>query len=245
MAVDKRLLQALDAAEATQPRPFQSADRKDKKNYAERLSRAIAEQVASSLRPRFRGIIPTEDGSGHESMARSSRGPKKLDVNYSTPELGLGLGVSIKTINYRDPGKSGRYTKNYTRVDNELRAEAMDYHTRQPYAVMVALIFLPQDACDDGTKTSPSSFGAAVRAFRSRAGRGGPKDDAELFERIFLGLYETDPKRGDIWFFDVAESPPFAARPKKLMLDWDRVIAEITNVYEIRNDPPFRWSDRP
>jgi hypothetical protein len=224
---------------------FRPPTGRTRRTYAERLSRAIAQQVANSLRPRFRGIIPTEEGTGHESLARSSRGPKKLDVNYSTPELGLGLGVSIKTINYRDPGKSARYTKNYTRVDNELRAEAMDYHTRQPYAVMAALIFLPQDACDDGSDTTPSSFGAAVRAFRFRGGRRSPKDDSELFERIFLGLYNAEAARGDIWFFDVAESPPFAARPKKQLFDWDKVMDEIVAVYEARNDPPFRWSDRP
>ena len=55
--------------------------------------------------------------------------------------------MSIKTINFRD-ATTKRYTKNYTRADGELRAEASDYHERQPYAVMVAVIFLPIDACD-------------------------------------------------------------------------------------------------
>lgn len=112
----------------------------DKKNYAERLSRALAQRFANALRPHFEGILPDSSGKGQESKARSAKGYKKLDVNYSTPELGLGLGVSIKTINFVDP-KSKRYTKNYTRVDAELRAEATDYHDRQPYSVMVAVIF--------------------------------------------------------------------------------------------------------
>ncbi len=90
-------------------------------------------------------------------------------MNYSTTDLGLGLGVSIKTINFRD-GKSGRYTKNFTRVDNELRAEAIDYHVRQPFAVLVGLVFLPYDACEDG-RTTHSSFGGAVRVFHYRANR--------------------------------------------------------------------------
>lgn len=84
-------------------------------------------------------------GFGQESRARTGKGLKKLDVNYSTIELGLGLGLSIKTINFRD-AKTKRYTKNYTRVDNELRAEAADYHERQPYSVLCAVIFLPFDA---------------------------------------------------------------------------------------------------
>ena len=87
--------------------------RTDKKNYAELLSRALAQRFADALRSSFKGILPNPDGSGQESKARTGKGLKKLDVNYSTVELGLGLGVSIKTINFRDP-KTRRYTKNYT-----------------------------------------------------------------------------------------------------------------------------------
>lgn len=116
--------------------------RADKKNYAEALSRKLAIRFANGLRPNFREILPDESGVGQESKARTAKGFKRLDVNYSRPEIGLGLGVSIKTINFRDP-KTGRYTKNYTRVDGELRAEASDYHDRQPYAVMVAVVFIP------------------------------------------------------------------------------------------------------
>src|SRR5262245_42608206 len=95
------------------PCPESSAGAAAKKNYAERLSRAIATKVATGLRPHFPGILPDESDKGHESKARTSKGFKKLDVNYSTPELGLGLGVSVKTVNFRDR-KSARYTKNYT-----------------------------------------------------------------------------------------------------------------------------------
>src|SRR5262249_24517572 len=147
------------------------------------------------------------DGSGQESKARTGKGLKKLDVNYSTVELGLGLGLSIKTINFRD-ATTERYTKNYTRVDNELRAEAADYHERQPYAVLCAIIFLPADACDDGGK-APSSFGQAVQIFRFRAGREKAVDDSTLFERILIGLYDTREKEfGRVAFFDVMDAPP-------------------------------------
>jgi hypothetical protein len=89
--------------------------------------------LANALRPSF-PILPDEFGKKQESKARTSKGYKKLDINYSTTELGLGLGVFVKTLNFKDP-KSQRYTKNYSRIDNELRAEASDYHERQPYAV--------------------------------------------------------------------------------------------------------------
>jgi hypothetical protein len=216
----------------------------EKKNYAERLSRALANRVARELRATFPDILPSADGKGQESRARTSKGYKKLDVNYSTPELGLGLGISIKTINFID-AKTKRYTKNYTRADGELRAEASDYHERQPYAVMAALIFLPADSCDDGDPkgNAPSSFGQAVTIFRFRAGRLKPMDPSLLFERVFIGLYETGkPRFGEVAFFDVMDAPPKRGRPKKT-LTFDEVIGEIVETYDARNRPQFRWAD--
>lgn len=212
-----------------------------KKNYAETLSRELAQRFADDLRPQFPGILPDPQGKGQESRARTSKGFKKLDVNYSTVELGLGLGVSIKTINFRDAA-SRRYTKNYTRADGELRAEASDYHERQPYAVMVAVVFLPADACDDAL-TGVSSFGAAVQIFRSRAGRRSHEDASMLFERVFIGLYETAVEEfGRVDFFDVMAAPPRRGRPRAPM-SVDRLLSEIVATYDRRNAPPFVWDD--
>jgi hypothetical protein len=217
------------------------ADAKQKKNYAETLSRALATRFANALRPHFPGILPDEHGRGQESKARTAKGVKKLDVNYSTVELGLGLGLSIKTINFRD-GASNRYTKNYTRADGELRAEASDYHVRQPYAVMVAVVFVPLDSCDDAKK-DPSSFGQAVRIFRFRGGRDAPTDDPNLFEAVFIGLYDTDPQRfGQVSFFDVRNAPPRSGRPKDAM-GFDQLVEAIKRTYDTRNSPVFEWAD--
>ena len=214
-------------------RRFMDRGRAAKKNYAERLSKALAQKVADALRPRFKGILPDEQGARHESRARTAKGVKKLDVNYSTPELGLGLGISIKTINFPDPG-TGRYTKNYTRVDNELRAEAADYHGRQPYAVLAALIFLPGDATKDG-KTGPSSFKQAWNIFRYRAGRNSTSDDATLFESVYLGLYETEPdEMGNIAFINFSEVPPDRGRPNGT-LNFSEVLEEIAATFNRRN----------
>lgn len=217
------------------------ATQADKKNYAEILSRRLAQRFADALRGDFEGVLPSPDGKGQESRARSSKGFKKLDVNYSTLELGLGLGVSIKTINFVDP-KTKRYTKNYTRADAELRAEATDYHDRQPYAVMVAVIFLPLDSCYDGKNGKvPSSFGSAVQAFRFRGGRASPSDSPMLFERVFIGLYDTDDERfGRVGFFDVMVAPPMRGRPKRL-LSFRELIDEIKEAYDARNNPQFVW----
>lgn len=213
----------------------------EKKNYAEALSRALAQRFANALRPSFPGILPRADGTGQESRARTGKGMKKLDVNYSTVELGLGLGVSIKTINFRD-AKTKRYTKNYTRVDNELRAEASDYHARQPYSVLCGVVFLPDDACTDG-RTAPSSFGQCVQILRTRTGRSGPSDDPTLFEKLFIGLYTAEGARfGDVSFFDVDDAPPKNGRPKNL-LALSGCVEAITAAYDVRNKTSFRWAD--
>lgn len=231
------ILRALQRA-ATRPEP--TALSTEKKNYAERLSRQIATELANALRKSFPGITPDSDGKRQEQPARGARGLKKLDVNYSTSELGLGLGVSVKTINFRDP-TTKRYTKNYSRNDNELRAEAKDYHQRQPYAVLVAIVFLPVDSAHDGKK-DPSSFGAAVQYFRFRAARERPTDEPERFERVFIGLY--DSAKGSIGFWDVLLPPPKQGLPPTdKLLAFDAMIGEIVRTYDERNNPPALWAD--
>jgi hypothetical protein len=240
----KKELTIAAALKAAEPRPPLESQPDQKKNYAERLSRALAIEVSNALRPKFRGITPSADGKGQESRARTGKGVKKLDVNYSTTELGLGLGVSIKTINYRDQ-TTNRYTKNYTRADNELRAEAADYHIRQPYAVLAALIFLPVDSCNDGSRSNPSSFGAAVKSFRHRTDRSGPTDEVQLFERVFIGLYSfSEADFGEVHFFDVMNKPRKIGLPAPAsILSFSQVIAEIWHAYADRNDPPFEWDE--
>lgn len=218
-------------------------DRERKKNFAENLSRRLAQSVADALRARFPGITPTADGRQHERRTRSAKGVKKLDVNYSTPDLGLGLGVSIKTITAKDP-KGGRFGKNFTRIDNELRAEAKDYHQRQPYAAMVAMVFLPEAACIDGSDKTPSSFGSAVRQFRYRANRRNPSNEEERFERVFVACYaDAGSRRGETWFLDVMTPPPRNGRPvASARLGFAEVLEEIARTYDMRNDPPFEWA---
>ena len=72
--------------------PGPDATRAEKKNFAERFSRKLATLIAAALRPDFTGVTPKADGTAQESRARTSKGFKKLDVNYSTPELGSRLG---------------------------------------------------------------------------------------------------------------------------------------------------------
>ena len=230
-------------------------DRADKKNYAEKLSNKIAVLFANRLRltGQFSGVLPNPDGSGRESTVASGSGkkPKKTDVRCGTFETGLELLVSIKTLTFRDrkgnPRKGnatlGRYTKNMVRNDHELRAEAMDVHERQPFAVLVAILFLPVTACDDGGNDK-SSFAHAIATFRRRAGRDKPSERHELFERMFIGLFEPDgDKRGEIAFFDVMHAPPRRGRPRSGLRSLEELMAEIVKTYGLRSGRYIQYAD--
>jgi hypothetical protein len=180
--------------------------------YAHRLSTCLAQRIADGLRTKFRGILPDEYGAKHESRSGSASGLKKLDVNYSNPQIGLGLGVSIKTLNFRDEG-TGRFTKNVRRLDGELRAEAQDYHVRQPFAVLAALVFMPEEAAYDSE--AKSSLRHAWEVFRGRGGRTSNVNDASLFERLWLCVYQTSKNNfGGCLCYDVAEEFPPAGLPE-------------------------------
>lgn len=216
--------------------PNGRARRTSPKRFRRRWRRNSLTRYAAAFRKSFL----TRRGA-NTRVARTSKGYKRLDVNYSTAKLGLALGVSIKTLNFRDAG-SDRYTKNYTRIDNELRAEADDYHERQPYSVLVAVIFLPADACDDGRRGNPSSFGHAVKTFRFRARRERASDSPSLFEAIYIGFYEpSGPNRGEVRFFNVELAPPRTGRPDpSKLISFSELVRNIEQIYDRRN-PPFRF----
>jgi hypothetical protein len=241
--VDARSVEVfLDVLVACEPRPEPLAPREPKKAYSERLSNKIAVLIANKLRAtgQFKGeILPSAAGRGREKPVPSGafNKPKKTDVNFSTLS-GLELLVSIKTLGFRDvlkTGQLGRYTKNMVRNDHELRAEAMEFHERYPYAVLAALFFIPRDACDDG-ENDKSSFAHAVMTFRARAGRDRPDEPAQMFELFYIGLYdwEEGPNRGRLEFFDVMDAPRRRGSPSKLV-SLEQVIKRIVAVYGLRN----------
>jgi len=206
-----------------------------KHGFAFRLSAALARTVADSLRADFPGILP-DGGRGSESAAPVASGFKKLDVNYSTVQLGLALGVSIKTLNFADEG-SGRFTKNATRIDGELRAEAQDYHRRQPYCIMVALVFVPRLAVSDPGKRARTSFRHIYEVLSKRAGRDAPSGPEERFERIYLATYESDEHATDfgrLKFVQVT-GMEYAVDAPGDELTFDDVIREIGRCYLKRN----------
>lgn len=240
----RTLQDVLDAAAPRPPDVAQSQDERhklaeDKRTYATRFADKMAICIANGLRKRFPGVLPDENGRGVESQAQSVRGPKKLDVNYSTQQLGLGFGISLKAVHFREKERRG-YIHNRKRNDEELRSEASGYHQRQPYAVMIAVVFLPEDACDDASPRHSSSFGAWVKYLRPLAQRQSPHDDIDRYERVFIGLYSRDGATME--FFDVGLAPPKRGRPKSL-LNYTAFLDEVEKTFMKRNVADFEWAD--
>jgi hypothetical protein len=203
-----------------------------KRNFAQRLSTCLAQKIADALRPKLKGILPDERGAKHESRSGSASGLKRIDVNYSTPQIGLGLAVSLKTVNFKDE-KTGRFTKNITRLDGELRAEAQDCHGRHRYAVLAALIFLPKEAAHDSN--TKSSLRHAWDIFKRRGGRTSTSNEDSLFERIWICVYDSEQTNfGQVQCFSTAEEMPTAGLPDK-HLTLSEVVGQIDNIFRSRN----------
>lgn len=236
-----------DVLAKASPRPSMDDAPKTKNQYAGRFALHIAERIAVDLKPRFPKIAAST-----KRNARSARGNKQLDVNFSTPEMGLALGISLKSVHVRDVGEPHRYTHNMKRNEEELRIEASGYHKRQPYAVMIGALFLPFDSCTDG-KVESSSFGSWVRKLRPYSGRLEPEDDIDKFEKIYIGLYELDGS--DLRFFDVQSDPPRNSRPPindspldfddriTRLLSYSEFLDAVYHSYLARNHAEFRWAD--
>lgn len=262
------LAQALRRS-GTKPPP--DGDRAAKKNYAQRLSNHLAQTVADALRPLYPDITPTAGGLGQEATVDVAKGRKRLDVKAVDPTLGLILCVSIKTYSFQDysptTGKLGRWTKNIVRNDHELRGEAMVLHQRQPYSVLIAVMFEPLTTCDDGDPTkqsdsAKSSFAHQATTLSKRSGRGkravvgdgvyagrgrmwvdlGADDTRyDLFEKVYIGLYDTD---GAVRFFDVDEPPPRNGRPPdSATKSFDEFVEAVHHEVENRNRFAPTWSD--
>lgn len=233
---------------ACEPRPNPTDNSTAKILYAVRFADKMAEVLARDLSPKMKGIRATT-----KREAAAVTGKKQIDVNFSTPDLGLALGISLKSVHIREATSSQRYTHNMKRNEEELRIEASGYHRRQPYAVLVGLLFLPFDSCDDARRGSTSSsFGSWVRKLRPYSGRSGPSDDTDRFEKIFIGLYEPDST--DLRLFDVDMDPPKNGRPPivgdlfrdgrvRRLLTYNEFLEASFHEYLRRNHAEFRWAD--
>jgi hypothetical protein len=219
------------------PRPNDDA-KGGKGPYASRFANEMAEQLANAIRLRYPDYF-AEATASTEKAVETERGLHQLDVNFSRKKLGLGFGISLKAVHFLDQ-TSKNYTHNPKRNDEELRVESIGYHQRQPFAVMIGVVFLPINALTDGTKTS--SFGRWVKYMKPLAGREEPSDRYDLYERVFISCYDGTPGKEDLWFFDVMVPPPKREKPKKV-LTIGQFFDEVKATYDKRNHAGFKWDD--
>ncbi len=184
--------------------------------YSGRLSNTVARMFADVLYQRHKSLGRLATGETKTDVGGGSK--KRIDLAKRSELRGTELDVSIKTINFPD-GKSRRYTKNMERAARELGDEAASIHRIMPFAVVVGVVLVRAEACDDAhpKRTGSqyvSSFSHGVFTFRKRGGRLTPADDPWLCERVFLGFYEWKGEhRGVVRFLDVTHPPPRKRRP--------------------------------
>ena len=176
------------------PKPGDDAKQSDKKAYSERVSKLLALAFGEELRrrgmPEARPAPPGAPGdSGAERRIAGGIGAKKVDVTWATEECGLILGISIKTINFRD-AKTRNFQKNLTNRRADMLMEAVTLHRRFPYAVLAGFFFLDKEAELDGTdKRRPTLLNAHAR-LRLFTGRNDPAGRDEQYEKLYLVLLD-------------------------------------------------------
>jgi len=178
-------------------KPPDDANQAAKKRYSERVSEAVALVFAQELRERgLRGARPlahaTEEGSGAERRMAGGIGAKKVDVTWATEESGLLLGISVKSINFRDP-RTGNFQKNLTNRRGDMLMEAVTLHRRFPYAVLAGFFFLDAGAATDDSPRRRSTFLNAHARMKLFTGRDDPAGRDEQYERMYVLLLDTSP----------------------------------------------------
>ena len=171
-------------------KPPLSASTTDKRQYGERLSHEVALVVASELRKMgARECQPGPLRTGRERQFAGGIGAKRVDVSLATETAGLILGVSIKTINFRD-GRTKNYQKNLTNRRGDMLAEVTTLHQRFPYAVVGGIVLFEKWAATDNTRRRPSTFLTAHDFFQAFTGRDKRTDAVEMMEAMMIGLYD-------------------------------------------------------
>ena len=215
-------------------KPPDTASAPTKKAYSEKISNAVAQAIASELRERgLKGTRPAPPGeldtSGAERRMAGGIGAKKVDVTWATEEGGLVLGISIKTINFRD-NRTKNFQKNLTNRRGDMLFEAVTLHRRFPYAVLGGLFFLDYGASRDGTERRASTFLNAHTRLRLFSGREDPGGRDEQYERLYIVLLEASSTHADFKTFQVG----FPDRP----IPMARILDELLSVVAVRN-PDF------
>ena len=220
-------------------KPADNASAPEKKAYSEKVSNVVALAIAEELRARgLKGARPAPPGeldtSGAERRMAGGIGAKKVDVTWATEEAGLILGISIKTINFRDK-KTKNFQKNLTNRRGDMLFEAVTLHRRFPYAVLGGFFFLDQGAETDGTDRRRSTFLNAHTRLRLFTGRDDPGGRDEQYERLYIVLLDASASHGNFTVYLVGE--PDKPVPMSDALD------ELLQVTAIRNPDFYEYLD--
>lgn len=191
------------------PKPPEDSAQADKRRYSEVMSQLLALAFAEELRQRgMAEARPAPAGvlgsSGAERRLAGGIGAKKVDVTWATEESGLMLGLSVKTINWRD-ARSGAYQKNLTNRRGDMLIEAVTLHRRFPYAVLGGFLFLDAGGANDGTARRKSTFRNAFPRLRLFTGRSDPAGRDEQYERLYLALVDATPSSVQLTCFQVSD----------------------------------------
>lgn len=178
-------------------KPPDGATRAAKQKYSQQVSEKAALALAEELRQRgldgARPALPGELGlSGAERRMAGGIGAKKVDVTWATEECGLLLGISVKTINFRDQ-RSRNFQKNLTNRRGDMLFESVTLHRRFPYAVLGGILFLDRDAEHDATGKRRSTFVNAHDRLRLFTGRADPSGRDEQYEQLYIALMDANP----------------------------------------------------
>lgn len=201
-----------------------SALQKDKKRYSERLSAALAFEVADGLRElSFPNVKPQRGGPGEKEF-QGGLGPKKVDVSYADERHGLLLAVSIKTICFHPFGK------NLKNRFGDLCTEAITLHMRFPYSVVGALFAMPEDAnLDISPGRRISTFQRARILLSTISGRAEHASPAEKFENVTMMLFRPLRLPDDtplVRLFDAASGEEMTE---------GNYLRSIQSIYNVRN----------
>lgn len=193
-SVDEAVCAAL---KSLPPKPPDTAPREPKHKYSQKVSEVLAVAIGRELRQRgmkeARPASPGElDSSGAERRMAGGIGAKKVDVTWATEESGLLLGISIKSINFRDK-RSKNFQKNLTNRRGDMLFEGVTLHRRFPYAVLAGFFFLDKGALTDGTAKRRSTFENAHSRLKLFTGRNDPAGRDEQYERLYVVSMEATP----------------------------------------------------
>lgn len=222
------------ALKTLSPKPPDDASRNEKKRYSEQVSEKVAHAIADELRQRkLKGTRPAPPGeldkSGAERRMAGGIGAKKVDVTWATEESGLILGISIKSINFRDRGTKN-FQKNLTNRRGDMLMEAVTLHRRFPYSVLGGLFFLDKEAAADGTNRCRSTFLNAHSRMSLFTDRNDPAGRDEQIERMYLLLLDASPSNVEVKAFSVGN-------PEK-EVSLESIIDELVRIVAQRN-PDF------